>query len=299
MSKLADSALSLRSAGTDSVTCRACIVGCSRSGTTVLQKLICETFEVFSVPETGYFLNDVDSFYKRVKSLFRLHFLYKRQVEVPINICVILKEFGKFFCHHIRRFGIAQTARQVTSERECARAWQITLDCEAIKNGYEVWVEKTPKHIFRIKTIREHTDVAFFIIIIRDGVDVVASMRERARRYPLRFAAETLERSADTWNKATKVAAENKDCSDCIFVRYEELVKRPAQVLDEIGRRVGLRRRRQAARSVQIIRADEAWKDAVDGALVNRSRAGLLGSKEVEEIREKIDEKPLAEIDFI
>jgi hypothetical protein len=61
------------------------------------------------------------------------------------------------------------------------------FDGLAKAHGKEVWVEKTPRHVFHARRIQRALPGAVCIHMIRRGEDVVASIVDRARRFPDRF----------------------------------------------------------------------------------------------------------------
>lgn len=109
-----------------------------------------------------------------------------------------------------------------------ARAWrQIAgLAAEARSVGKAMVVEKTPRHVLVMDDIRRALPGARFVLTMRDGRDVTASI---GRRFDGDF-----DRGVRWWARAaTRVAAE-ADAPDALLSRYEDLVTDPKAAIAAI-----------------------------------------------------------------
>jgi hypothetical protein len=89
----------------------------------------------------------------------------------------------------------------------------------ALAAGKRYIVEKTPRHIHRLRAIRRHVKGARFVIMVRDGRDVTASI---ARRHEGNFEAGLAR-----WVADTGVALAERGKADVFILRYEDLVGDP------------------------------------------------------------------------
>jgi len=94
-----------------------------------------------------------------------------------------------------------------------------------IKSTAIRWSEKTPLNILNTDEIRRiYRSKVQFINIVRDGRDVVSSYHKRLG-YMVR---------PELWMKCVEAGQENSKLSDCISIRYEDLVNTPNETLAAI-----------------------------------------------------------------
>lgn len=86
-------------------------------------------------------------------------------------------------------------------------------DVEAYQGGYQAWVEKTPKHINKIRQIETVAPAARFIFIYRDGRDVVRSLIERGYK---------LEKAVDRWVHDNMAMRELLPSPNILSIRFED-----------------------------------------------------------------------------
>lgn len=86
-------------------------------------------------------------------------------------------------------------------------------DVEAYQGGYQAWVEKTPKHINKIRQIETVASNAKFIFIYRDGRDVVRSLIERGY---------TLEKAVDRWVQDNQAMTKLLPAANVLSIRFED-----------------------------------------------------------------------------
>jgi hypothetical protein len=121
--------------------------------------------------------------------------------------------------------------------RENAMAYVSVLDRIAKDRGAVLWLDKSPCHIFCIEHIEKYVDQAKFLHIVRNGADVVASMRDAAQKYGkhspwARFA--DLDYCVEYWNAALSVTRKYQSRDNHKVVRYAQLVENPTGVLGDV-----------------------------------------------------------------
>lgn len=227
------------------------LVGCSRSGTTVVQRSLAAHSDIISFPETDFLCN-----------------------------C-----FGKRAPHLRMRFGRTTPERQARAFERLAKALNIpelsfgddalsdaptalsrfisTLDSVAAERGARAWLEKTPKHFrFAGELERELKDVRI-IHLIRDGREVVASLVDRARTYP-GFSKERDPRvAARLWNEAVRVAFRHRNRSNHLLLSFEHFVQNPERALRRVCTHIGFDYQSGMCSSTSahaIVSPTETWK---------------------------------------
>ena len=86
-------------------------------------------------------------------------------------------------------------------------------------------IEKTPKHIHNLKTIRQIVPDARFILMTRDGRDVAASCITR-------FGSAKY--GTDRWIDENQIVRKALQQNDTILVRYEDLIEDPKSTLQRL-----------------------------------------------------------------
>ena len=187
------------------------VVGCSRSGTTLLQVLLASHPDVRSFPETNFFLTATGG---------------RRQILARMGLPTGLEPNA--IRHTLDLLDVSPENSQVPnfflSFPSAVRRYVDILDTVAINEGKSKWVEKTPLHLHRIEFIERFVDDPKFVHIIRDGRDVVASIRDRAEKYPDRFGwQKDLSYGIELWNEAIEKSKSYLGYPRHVFTTYERI----------------------------------------------------------------------------
>jgi hypothetical protein len=200
---------------------RAFLVGCPRSGTTVLQSMLAAHPRIASFPETHFFVTLAPfSTWRRVLGLAS-------------------RKPRPRFMEFLEQFpddALSQTARpHAWSMRRQAAEFMDMLDRLAEQQGGDRWVEKTPDHLRVIPLIEKYVPGARFIHLVRAGADVVASLYDVTQRFPETWGgAWPIQRCIDKWNTDIGCTRRELDKSNHVVVQYERLVESPHSVLAEL-----------------------------------------------------------------
>jgi hypothetical protein len=106
--------------------------------------------------------------------------------------------------------------------------------------GANIVGDKWPDFVFLLDRLVK-LDELFLVIIYRDCRDVVSSTLEQARtRWPSHFAknVDTAEKVAKRWLQAIEAMERHK--GNIHIMRYEDLIRRPDQELEVLGRWLGV-----------------------------------------------------------
>lgn len=234
---------------------RAFLVGCPRSGTTLLQSYLAAHPSIASFPETHVFVH-------LVRPWSRWRWLARAGIASSGGRRRFLE-----FCSEIGRMDLAAFWPPGTwSMRRCISSFIAALDSLATEAGKNRWVEKTPNHVHHVDVIERYVKGARFIHIVREGADVVASLQRVTRSHPrVWHGAWDLDRCVDAWNHAIRETRRHRGKPNHVIVRYEELVAEPARVLDSVFEFLGveytpaIQHRRSEAAATLILPIEE-WK---------------------------------------
>jgi hypothetical protein len=201
------------------------IVGCPRSGTTLLASLCDRHSQVAVTPEShffskSYFRNKISSHKDRLFNAAELS----------------------------RRFAESQYTRDLNlSSRELLAAtgesdirlddfYRIAMETFVSARGKVGWMEKTPAHLLFADRIFDWYPQARMICIFRDGRDVALSLRKLPWSItPVRHYATLWRQSAIAMLRCQRQWPEN-----FLAIRYESLLTDPKKTLSSVMNFVGL-----------------------------------------------------------
>jgi len=199
------------------------LMGCPRSGTTLLQSLLASHTQIVSFPETQFFHHMLPVTYKHGWSGFGF---------VSRNLRPRLE---KFFREDLDRPELIRRLPQIPLRSYYTRKFIKILKDLANEQGGTILLEKTPDHIYCLKYIERYLPRSQFIHLVRKGTDVVASLYEITHKYPEPWGGKrSIETCIDDWLLAIRASQKYCDRPNHLIVRYEELVETPEKVLGRI-----------------------------------------------------------------
>jgi LPS sulfotransferase NodH len=247
--------------------------GAPRSGTTLLRKLFDRHPEICSGAETKLF----------VPAAYNLAWLAQ-------SYTIPLSELGAM-------------RHDASSQGSFIDAFAARVRADA---GKSRWAEKTPQNIRNLDWILERFPKASVVHIIRDGRDVICSMRQHPDwrwldgQWQKVLVPRPLEWYAERWLADTASGMAWRDDPRYVEIRYEDLVAKPSGVLrtvcDGIGASTDVAWLETVRRSEVDVRDDgdgsatgEArhtkrpdYEGAVSGASVGRWREDLSADEQRE-----------------
>lgn len=233
-----------------SVASRIFVVGCPRSGTTLLQGMLAQHSRIASFPETHFFAIA----YPRNR--------FKRALTWPAShLGTVLDEL----LEQLGRPDLKGQYRVGRFQRHYERPFIALLDRLAEEGGKDLWVEKTPRHLHFIRQITRRVPDVRFIHIVRSGPDVVASLYEAVNEFPESWGGtRTLDRCIERWNRDIQITARWSEEPHHLVVRYEDVVRSTAEtarrICDFLGIEVDDAMTSPHDAFDRIVRPDEAWK---------------------------------------
>ncbi|HEY0198232.1 MAG TPA: sulfotransferase [Rhodanobacter sp.] len=201
---------------------RTFIVGCPRSGTTLVQALLARHPDVLTLPETAFFeclhdglewrWGDCGARPRRHRLRHRLGFAHKRARNKLTFLRHALPGEPRFWRPSRRTAG-------------CARQFVAMLDGCAEAAGCSMWIEKTPYHLLYIPEIERQVPEARFVHVIRSGEDVLASVADANMRFDRNnaFGGGTMHWSR-RWNRAARMHLAYSGRAQHHFIFLEDLI---------------------------------------------------------------------------
>lgn len=240
------------------------LVGCPRSGTTLLQSLLTAHPQITSFPESHFFRHLIP----KPSSRRYLFGIISRKAKPRFE--AFLKELE-------REDLLSYLPNSAIFQYQYVHSFIKVLDQITQEQGKTIWIEKTPGHIHYIDYIQKNIKEAKFIHIVRNGTDVVASLYEVTHNYPQIWGeAWSINKCIKQWTKDVAISLQYQARPNHILVRYEQLVIDPTLILREICNfinidfnKVMLEKYMMTTKS--IVLDNEPWKNSVQDSIKNRN----------------------------
>ena len=240
---------------------RVFLVGCPRSGTTLLQSMLAIHPHIVSFPETHFF--------ERVNPRLAAVGLASPRRRDRKRLLQFLAEVG-----HPEMESLIP--RYAVTLRRSIGSFVDVLDAVTLAQGGTIWVEKTPGHLHYIDLIETHIPDARFIHLVRQGEDVVASLYQVSTEYPEIWGAPaTLEGCIVRWAGDLELTRRQLHKTQHTLVRYEQLLDHPRPVLAELCKFIGVEfsptmMTEHSSVVETLVLEGEAWKDSAKAAGLHR-----------------------------
>jgi hypothetical protein len=226
------------------------IVGCPRSGTTLLQSIVAAHPTVFSSPETHFF---TDSIGQRVERLFGMpaRSWRERQSRLTRRCRVALRVTNARWCRRrlvnfVTGAGHSELVAKIPKFPlflgPAAHLYVSLGDQMARGQGKRIWLEKTPGHLHYLSTIDRYMPDAKVICVVRSAPDNIASLFDVAHKYPNRWLPQyrTIDGCIDRWLMSARAVESEAGQKNRLFVEYEDLAARPEIVAARVCRFIGV-----------------------------------------------------------
>lgn len=240
---------------------RVLIVGCPRSGTTLLQSLLVAHPDVVGFPE--------------------LHVFADLRPRHPLGQRLGLSRQGSAdLMRRLEPLGlrVGIDPPHPVTWRGWSRRVIGALDAAAVGQHARAWVEKTPRHLYQARDLQRLADI-HVVHVIRSGPATIASLREVTRRHPDAWGgARTLEQCIARWVRDVNVSHRAVGQPQNYFVSYEHLTAQPVAVIGRLFQALGLDSTAEVVRELvasrtlagsKIVLPDEPWKARVGQTIRN------------------------------
>lgn len=250
-----------KSPHTSEIRARVFLVGCPRSGTTLLQSLLTAHPQIASFPESHVLPEIVAN-----RPLFRRVGVATSKAQK--NFAQVLHTLGlEHLQHHKPKVGVFT--------KEYVRSFVKVLDEATLQQGKDVWLEKTPRHLHYVESIEASAPSAKFIHIIRNGSDVVASLYEVTHKHAEVWGGpRDIDRCISRWLQDVQLSKENLQKPNHLLVRYEDLVEETKATLESVCTFVGVPFTKSMLSDYQnasekVLAPGETWKASVQQPISN------------------------------
>ncbi len=200
------------------------VIGCSRSGTTLLYHMLLSS---------GNF-----AVYRMESQIFTLLEPRFRPLRKPQNKRRMLDAW--YGTRLYQRSGLQPAEIEPRIMAECQNGGdflRIIMEQMCRKQGVERWAETTPEHLLYIPRIKETIPNALIIHVIRDGRDVALSWEKLGQIRPFPWDRKRAAMAAAIyweWIVNRGRQAGRALGADYVEVHYEDLVRKPAEVLKKL-----------------------------------------------------------------
>ena len=200
------------------------VLGCSRSGTTLLYHMILSS---------GNF-----AVYRMESQIFNLLEPRFRPLTVESNRRRMLKAW--YGSRLFTRTGLSVDEVEPRIMRECHNGGdflRMVMEAMCRKQGVERWAETTPDHLLYLERIKKTIPEALVIHVIRDGRDVALSWEKKGqiKRLPIDRLRPAMAAGV-YWEWIVGKGRETGKTlgGDYLEVHYEDLVLHPEEVLAKV-----------------------------------------------------------------
>lgn len=191
------------------------VVGCPRSGTTWIQRMLLELDGVVGGPETHFFPAFASTFQAYRDSASE----------------------GK-------KVGLGWYLEEDELLRELRRIW-VVLMAPLVEHAEspQVLLEKTPNHVRFAQEVHSLLPEARFLHVIRDGRAVVASLLAASKSWGRAWAPSSVDDAIRMWSRDVRAGLEARELvgdAQYLEIRYEDVHAQPLESLRRIARFAGL-----------------------------------------------------------
>lgn len=267
------------------------LVGCPRSGTTLLQSLLTAHPQITSFPESHFFRHLIPNCNSK------RYWLGIASRKAKPRFEQFLKEINSEGMFSYRpQFAIFQY--------QYIQTFLHVLDTITQQRGKTIWIEKTPGHVQYIDYIEKRIKEAKFIHIIRNGIDVVSSLYEVTHKYPpIWHGAWNIDKCINHWIKDVQISLNYQDKANHILVQYERLVQDPRLVLSKICDFINISfneimLEKYTTTTKDIVLENEPWKISVAERIENRNNLKFEKLFNQEQKKYIIDKVSQVNLDF-
>jgi hypothetical protein len=239
------------------------VVGCPRSGTTLVQSLLAAHPHLTGFTESHFFD-------KAFKPMWPPRYRLRGDIQPWVRQFLAENELDP---HWLDGLGRPQTQR--TFATDVAANLISLLDRAARHRNAQGWVEKTPDHVFRIPLLQHVAPKARFVHVIRRAEGVLPSLRKASETAGWANRKSWTE-CAIHWLWALHLSNRYATRHEHYLLSYEQLVADPQRQMHALLQWLGLPWHNNllddyTAQAQRLVAAGETWKASTFGQIENKN----------------------------
>ncbi len=220
------------------------VCGNSRSGTTMMSRILGNHPEIFSFQELHYF----DELLPDPRQEITL----EKATKLYATLCSIQRN-GYFAKREPEQFrSEAEKALQLSEDLNGLSVYEKFLTEKTREQGKSIPCEQTPQNIFSSNILLKAFSKAFIIIMVRDPRAVLLSQKNKWMRrtlsggkIPLREAIRTRINYhpvtiSRLWKSVMQESLKLSDNKWVMLIRYEDLVENPESTIQQLCNKIGI-----------------------------------------------------------
>lgn len=251
------------------------VLGCTRSGTALLQRILLGMEGSFSIPKTNFF-GLASKFY---------------ECSSRTGPRLIKDNIKKTYNFKDAELLLNRISNKIDFEISVRKKWngkiiEVGEIFNTIENFFKsnnsILIEATPSHVYHIKNILDIFPNAILVGIVRDPRDVYLSFSRMLN--DKNKAARTLTEFCKMWNAAYYEMVKNK----VEFVKYEDLIKNPLTTVNKLfDDDLPLIKKIPSGSSkyiTHLAKSGEIWKNNVFNPIDQNNKNNYIGVLEDKDI---------------
>lgn len=260
------------------------VVGVPRSGTTLIQSILNAHDDILGFPESHFYR----------------HLFFKNKL-LKFFVSHSLKENLSHYCDEINKiFGTCVRCDKSIFSKRQNHLFIHYLDCIANELGKLHWSEKTPYHVNFIPYIQKQVQNVYFIHVIRDPLDTVASLYEASHSYPEVWGNKSIQECCLRWNKDIQTSLNFAKKKGHYFVQYESInrsnISNIKYIFDFLGLNFSTFNLEDISRkSKTLVYQEESWKEKNKFGLMKKNSSNkfykIFNKEQQNQIKALIDYK--------
>jgi len=197
------------------------VVGCQRSGSTMLGAMLGGAAEALAIPEAQFVADCAPA-----------------DAQEELELAKVIDSIASHYRFKIWNFDLAGARPEGRGQFADAIRWLVSRYAAAVgKPDATVWIDHQPGHVREMALLKSHFPDLKAVHIIRDGRAVAASL------LPLDWGPNAVISAANYWCQRTAMGSALRDFlgeSAYSEVRYEDLVREPEREVRLIADAIGL-----------------------------------------------------------
>lgn len=257
------------------------IVGCPRSGTTLLQALLATQDGLYSLIETHYFNLAIKNIRTDENCCIEESSIDAIFVKLKIFMGVEISEYCRNYCKSLAH----EKSLDVKKLFEIIIYPYLARQSENIENIR--WIEKTPSHFHSMGYILSLYPAAKFLCIIRHPIPVVLSRKNN-------IAVDSklpINNLAQQWNTMIAIVEKfnEKHPDNLLVIKYEDLVGDIFKVMSSVAAYLHIELDKEKLKlfgkmGSQFILPWEKWKESVTSGAIKNTNLNWINNARIMDI---------------